>query len=144
MDTNPNDLAAAGAEKRGRAAQSAHWSHLVPFNSPSPVNQQLRIFNNGTPGPRGALSHYDIIRPDDSKVVTVSFQNGTVPEVGINGVTVEALIAVCIDQLQQFQAGPFSSRENALAITKLEEGLMWLEKRTRDRQARGVEGTYQK
>jgi len=32
-------------------------------------------------------------------------------------------------------------RENALVITKLEESLMWLEKRTADRRARGVEGT---
>ena len=32
-------------------------------------------------------------------------------------------------------------RENSLAITKIEEALMWLQKRTADRVARNVEGT---
>jgi hypothetical protein len=38
----------------------------------------------------------------------------------------------------------FPCRENALAITKLDEALLWLEKRTRDRVARGVEGKHEK
>lgn len=32
-------------------------------------------------------------------------------------------------------------RENSIAITKIEEALMWLDARARDRQARGVAGT---
>ena len=40
-----------------------------------------------------------------------------------------------------FQHSEYSSRENAVVITKLEEALMWLRKRTLDREARGVEGT---
>jgi len=35
----------------------------------------------------------------------------------------------------------FPCRENAMAITKLDECLMWLEKRTKDREQRQVEGT---
>ena len=124
--------------------QSVHYSRPVPFSGVTPVSQQLRIFNNGVPGPGGALPNYAIVRPDDTEVAAFSFQNGTLPEVGVNGVTLESLIAICIDQLQQFQEGAFRSRENACAITKLEEAAMWLEKRTRNRQARGVEGTYQK
>ncbi len=123
-------------------SNSSHHSRPVLFSGVTPVSQQLRIFNNGAPGPGGALAHYDIIRPDDSKVAIISFQDGTLPDVGINGVTLESLIVVCIDQLQQFQEGPFKSRENACAITKLEEAQMWLEKRTRDRGARGVEGQH--
>ena len=34
----------------------------------------------------------------------------------------------------------FPCKENACAITHLEEALMWLEKRTRDRVKRSVEG----
>jgi len=34
----------------------------------------------------------------------------------------------------------FPCRENAVTITKLEEALMWQEKRTKDREARNVEG----
>lgn len=34
----------------------------------------------------------------------------------------------------------FPCRENAIVITNLETSLLWLEKRTRDRMARNVEG----
>jgi hypothetical protein len=34
----------------------------------------------------------------------------------------------------------FPCRENSIAITRLEEALMWLDKRTANRDARGVEG----
>ena len=72
--------------------------------------------------------------------VRVHFQKGAMKEVGFNGVSDEALIAIVIDRLRGFQSGSFSCRENALALTKLEEAQMWLEARTKDRIARGVEG----
>jgi hypothetical protein len=71
----------------------------------------------------------------------VDFQEGPIKEVGVNGVCNEDLIAMVICRLQHFQAGPYSCRENALAITKLEEALLWLRKRTMGREQRGVEGT---
>ncbi len=37
----------------------------------------------------------------------------------------------------------FKCRENAIAITKLEEALQWLQWRTAAREARGIEGTHQ-
>lgn len=70
----------------------------------------------------------------------VKFQTGGIVEAGINGCHNEDLIAIVIDRLQGFQSGEFACRENALAITKLEEALMWLNKRTNDRIKRGVEG----
>lgn len=77
---------------------------------------------------------------EDSIFAKIKFQNGAIKEVGINGCCNEDLIAVVIDRLQGFQAGAFSCRENAIAITKLEEALLWLNKRTTDRVKRGVEG----
>lgn len=71
----------------------------------------------------------------------VHFQNGPIAEKGVNGVNNEDLIAMVICRLEHFQQSPFSSRDNAMAITKLEEALMWLGKRTRGRINRGVEGT---
>ena len=56
-----------------------------------------------------------------------------------NGTTNEEVLAVLIDRLGNLQA-KFPCRENALAITKLEEASMWLAKRTAERKARGVEG----
>ena len=41
-----------------------------------------------------------------------------------------------------FQDSEFECRENAVAITKLEEALLWLRKRTIGREKRGVEGTH--
>lgn len=40
----------------------------------------------------------------------IGFQNGPIKEVGVNGVTQEALIAICIDRLRSFQEGPFKGR----------------------------------
>ncbi len=75
---------------------------------------------------------------------TICFQNGPIKEAGVNGLTGEALIAIEIDRLRSFQAGPFACRENAIALTHFEEGLMWLQRRTVARIKRGVEGTNNK
>lgn len=56
-----------------------------------------------------------------------------------DGTTNEEVLKVLIDRLQYLN-GKFPCRENALVITKLEESLMWLNKRTADRTARNVEG----
>ena len=58
-----------------------------------------------------------------------------------NGTTNEEVIACLIDRITWLNSGPWSCKENACAITKLEEALMWLNARTAKRQARGVEGT---
>lgn len=56
-----------------------------------------------------------------------------------DGTTNEELLKVLIDRLTVLGT-KFPCRENACAKTKVEEALMWLERRTADRQARGVEG----
>lgn len=63
-----------------------------------------------------------------------------------NGAFVETVIAAAKQRIEHYQKvaeGRFACRENALAITKLDEALLSLDKRTRDREARGVEGTHQ-
>jgi hypothetical protein len=64
--------------------------------------------------------------------------------VGVNGVFNQDLIGMVICRLEHFQNSDFKCRENAMAITKLEEALMWLRKRTVNREKRGVLGTMQK
>ena len=73
------------------------------------------------------------------KYHVLQFQDGPIQEAGTNGITNEALLAVLIDRLGLLNK-KFPCRENSIVITKLEESLMWLEKRTKDRIARGVEG----
>lgn len=60
------------------------------------------------------------------------------------GLFTETLLATCVKYLQENNVGELASRETSIAITKIEEGLLWLGKRAADRQARGVQGTYQK
>lgn len=97
---------------------------------------QLRILTQDAPGAGGAHHHYNVV-----DFLDVRFQNGPIAEAGVNGVTQEALLAIVIDRLRSFQAGPFSCCENAIALAHCEEALMWLQRRTRNRIKRGVEGT---
>lgn len=58
-----------------------------------------------------------------------------------HGTTLEEILSVSIERLQALNE-KFSCRENALAITKMQEALMWLNKRTEDRKNRNVEGKH--
>lgn len=60
------------------------------------------------------------------------------------GFFVESLLEACVDRLNAVNVGELATRETAVAITKIQEAIMWLEKRSADRRVRGVEATYQK
>ena len=115
------------------------------------LNDNLAVYAADEPSNGGASHAYAISwgDPTDStghsqQTLPITFQKGALSETGPNGISQEVLLAILIDRLRGFQSGPFSCRENAVALTKLEEALMWLQKRTRDRMVRGVEGTMQK
>lgn len=75
-----------------------------------------------------------------TNTISVKIQNGPIKEAGVNGAQIDTLIELgkaIIDGLNT----KFPCRENSMAITKLDESLMWLDKRTKDRVARNVEGT---
>ena len=121
----------------------------VEYHKINPTNDLLKVSVLDEPGSGGANHHYMITTPNWQRdpdganakgVWDIQFQNGAIGEVGVNGVTQEVLLAIVIDRLRSFQAGPFSSRENALALTKCEEALHWLQQRPLDRMRRGVEG----
>lgn len=59
-----------------------------------------------------------------------------------NGAFVETVIDAARQRIQFYQDSKFKCRENAIALTKLEEALLWLNKRTADRDKRQVEGTH--
>lgn len=60
------------------------------------------------------------------------------------GVFTESLLQVCKEYLETVNTGHLSSREASIAITKIDEALMWLNKRSEDRKRRGVQSTYKK
>lgn len=107
------------------------------------VNEQINIVaDDQDPTNENASNIYEVHYADT--VIRLPFQHGPVKKAGVNGITNEALLAVVIDRLQGFQTSEYSCRENAVALTHLETALLWLQKRTRDRVQRGVEGTNQK
>lgn len=63
-----------------------------------------------------------------------------------NGAFVETVIAAAKQRLEYYQTtadGRFACEENLQAIRYLTVALQHLEKRTKDREARGVEGTHE-
>ena len=119
----------------------------------NPVNDTIKITVLDEPGAGGANHHYMVTLPDWTRapdgsdahgVWDIQFQNGPIAENGVNGLTQEVLLAIVADRLRSFQGGPFACRENALALTKIEEAQHWLHHRTRERMSRGVEGTHEK
>jgi hypothetical protein len=61
-----------------------------------------------------------------------------------NGAFVEDIIAAAKDRLEFYQRSRFACDANAQAIAHLEQALEILESRTREREARAVEGTHAK
>jgi len=74
----------------------------------------------------------------DTKLIV--FQNGPIAEVGVNGITHEALLAILEHRLECFQAGPYACLENAQALLAIKSAQAALHNRTRARMARQVEG----
>lgn len=122
---------------------------------------QLRIHVLDEPGAGGANHIYAIsgtklaedypydLVADHFKTVDGSgflamFQNGPIKEKGVNGITHETLLAIVIDRLRCFQAGPFACASNDAALAACKRALGHLQERTVERIARGVEGTTQK
>lgn len=129
------------------------------------LNEAITIEAAGEPGAGGANTTYALTlvgvdgRPVSGQLICFQSKPIAGPE-DFNGLTNEALLAIVIDRMRGVQGmlphqqrdprdlvlrsdpAPFRCRENALALTHLEEALMWLQKRTRDRMARGVEGSH--
>lgn len=125
-------------------------SHIVDGDQAS----QLSIHVADEPGAGGASHRYEITGFDLTKNpsslihgatpypsrTAIIFQNGGIPDNGVNGVTNEALLAIVKDRLECFQAGPFPAQENATALQNVNDALRALQKRTLARIKRGVEG----
>lgn len=77
----------------------------------------------------------------DAPFTPIKWQEGTVTENGQNGVQVPQALEVVHSKLTGYQDN-FPCRENAISLTKIEEAIMWQNKRTNDRIKRGVEGMH--
>jgi len=75
----------------------------------------------------------------DVNSISFTIQNGPIKENGLNGCQVDTIIETAKVMLEGLNK-QFPCRENSSAITKLDEALMWLDKRKKDREKRNVEG----
>ena len=82
-----------------------------------------------------------ILDPEDGSVFAhISFHHGPAIEGGRLGTTMRSVLGAIAQRLRNFQEGEFKCRENAIAITKIEEAIHRLDDRENDRADRGVEG----
>lgn len=145
-------------EPEGDSAQTTGRDLLERSKSyPAPVcdyQRAIRLSDTAVssldrPGAGNAHHEYLITNNTDRQLGNqwqqfLSFQLGPIQENGINGIQNEDLLAIVIHRLECFQAGDYACVENAKALERCKAGLVWLEKRTKDRQNRGVEGTSEK
>jgi hypothetical protein len=92
-----------------------------------------------TPGHKYELDNFE--HPHEQTNQRLQFIEKDAAMVTINdGTTNEEVLEMLIDRLR-YLSDRLPCRETSIAITKCEEALLWLHKRTADREARGVEGT---
>lgn len=111
-------------------------------------NNLNTVYAADDPGSGGAHHIYMIeCHAGDDPVKTdvntelICFQHGGRNEAeSIAGVLDTDLLEIVRDRLNSFQKGPFATRENAIALTHIEEALLWMNKRVEDRAERGVLG----
>lgn len=121
------------------------------------LNEALTIIVVDEPGPGGANHEYAITFFDErykherspmsdkyGRNCVIGFQNGPIAEKGVNGISNEALLAIVEDRLAGFQNGPFACDDNKAALAAVRDAMACLQRRTRERVARGVEGTSRK
>ena len=110
----------------------------------NPANDTLTVTVADKPGAGGANHVYEIGGIPEQPRIVINFQNGPINADGngVNGLTHEVLLAIIADRLRSFQAGPYSCKANACALTHIEEAQHWLQQRTLERMRRGVEGSH--
>lgn len=92
----------------------------------------------------GNANHEYVIMCDNGPI-EIAFQNGPRnASDSIRGVLDTDLLEIVRDRLKGFQSGEFACRENACALTHIEEALMWMNRRVEDRIERRVLGTNNK
>ena len=84
---------------------------------------------------------------EDGSGIDIVFCKGNKEDESIlrqEGVFTETLIQTAKQYLESVNVGEMATRETSMVITKLDEALMWINKRAEDRKLRGVQATYKK
>lgn len=128
------------------------FGHIV-----NPANDRISVSVLDAPGSGGACHSYLIDgfntasnpsavtphgKPITMRNTKLLFQNGPINEVGVNGITHEALLEILVDRLKGFQEGPYAGSYNSAALHHIKQAQSMLRMRTEERMSRGVEGTH--
>lgn len=107
------------------------------------MNKVIHKDHNGVEVSVVKEGHYYVIDAmvKDSKhaVASIKFQDGPVPDKGVNGLTNEALLAILIDRTTHLN-NLYHSTDNDSAIRHMSMALAAFNNRTNKRIERGVEG----
>jgi hypothetical protein len=115
-------------------------SHNVNGNSHQTVIRPVE--ESKTAG--GAPSQYKVYGAEEKYAIqTIDFQDCSVEEFGVVGVTNGVLIAIVMDRLESFQQGATPCDENKDALANLKDALFFLQSRTKDRIRRQVIDTQE-
>ena len=133
---------------------------MEKLNTIQKRNKLNDVYRMDAPGTGGACHAYVIVKEGakcsdrcagyldfdtDDIVGAINFQHGPrAEENSVHGVLDTDLLEIVRDRLKAFNQGEYATRENACAITHIEEALLWMNKRVEDRAERGVLGTTQK
>lgn len=112
-DLDPKALVITHSDQKGPGGDN-HRYCISNFNTVDNYNRQ------STPG-------HDHLQP--TRQLDVLFQSGN-PAEGFNGITIEALLAICEHRLLGCQEGPYASEENQQALLGVSHALHFLHRRT--------------
>lgn len=99
----------------------------------------VEVFAQGPTGPGGLRHEYVYGHHENNYTFAVAgklnFQKGHPDQHGINGLTLESVMGVCLQRLNSFQGGPYPSVHNATAIKHITCALEALQARQRELQS---------
>lgn len=99
---------------------------------PGRADMGIQITAQGPYGPGGDQSQY-VVTSGAEALCHVQFQQGNPAEYGVNGVSLEALLAICLDRLDHLQRGPYANPYNEHARLDIERAIESLNDRVRER-----------
>lgn len=115
-----------GCTPKLRGMEGAYRKELIDYAQ----TEAYRRYKEKEMNPKPPTKTWSDLPPThQSRYINIGFQHGPVIEVGVNGCQVVDVAQVLVERLNALQSvGP--CRENALAITKIEEAIHWLNHRS--------------
>lgn len=103
----------------------------------------LEEFHDYVNSGNGESDDYTELQIEGKPIIQIDWQSGGTATSPKNGAFLEEVLAVVYKQLKALNT-EFPCRENSLALTKIEEAVLWLAQRKAERESRNVYGKDEK